>query len=200
MLARLGDSPCRASVEDALGRSIPPHTRFAVALLMTVAFVADAKLARTGTPSVAFHATGPVGFKLVGTTSDLDVDDRGAQIVIKVPLQNLKTGIALRDRHMRDKYLEVSTYPNAELTVDRGTLHFPTGNDPVSGDATGVMAIHGKTKSTTFHYSIGRSGNTLHVVGTARLDIRDYGISIPSYLGVTVKPDIDVEVRFDAAE
>lgn len=172
----------------------------ATSLLLTVAFVADAKLARTGTPSVSFRAAGPAGMKIQGTTSDLDVDDQGAKIVIKVPLKNLSTGISLRDEHMRNKYLEVGTYPNAELTVDRSAIRLPTGADPVSGDATGTMALHGKTKSTTFHYSVGKSGNAMRVAGTVHLDMRDYGINVPSYLGVTVKPDVDVEVQFNAAQ
>jgi hypothetical protein len=47
---------------------------------------------------------------------------------------------------------------------------------------------------------VARTGGSLHVGGTTKLDIRDYGIDIPSYLGVTVKPDIDVEVQFTATE
>ncbi len=176
------------------------RTLLTASLLLSVAFVADAKLARTGTPSVVFRASGPAGMKIQGTTSDLDVDDQGAKIVVRVPLKNLSTGIALRDDHMRNKYLEVGTYPNAELTVDRSALRFPTGSDPVSGDATGTMAMHGKTKSTSFHYNVGKSGNTYRVAGTIHLDIRDYGITVPTYLGVTVKPDVDVEVQFTASE
>ncbi len=181
-------------------RSVLIRTTLATSLLISVAFVADAKLARTGTPSVVFRASGPAGMKIQGTTSDLDVDDQGAKLVIKVPLKNLTTGIALRDDHMRNKYLEVGTYPNAELTVDRTALRLPTGADPVSGDATGTMGLHGKTKSTPFHYNVGKSGSTLRVSGTVHLDMRDYGITVPTYLGVTVKPDVDVEVQFTASE
>lgn len=171
-----------------------------LAFATTLAVTADAKLARTGTPQVAFHASGPAGMKIVGQTSDLDVDDQGAKIVIKVPLRNLTTGIALRDDHMRNKYLQIGSYPNAELSVDRASIHFPNGDGNASGDATGTMAIHGKTKNVSFHYNVVRTGGSLHVGGTTKLDIRDYGIDVPSYLGVTVKPDIDVEVQFTATE
>ncbi len=176
------------------------HFVFAALVASTFALTADAKLARTGTPQVAFHASGPAGMKIVGTTSDLDVDDQGSKIVVRVPLKNLTTGIALRDDHMRNKYLQVGTYPNAELTVDRGTLRLPAGDGNTSGDASGTMAIHGKTKNVTFHYTVARSAGTLHVGGTTKIDIKDYGIDVPSYLGVTVKPDVDVEVQFNATE
>ncbi len=172
----------------------------ALAFATTLAITADAKLARTGTPQIAFHASGPAGMKIVGQTSDLDIDDQGAKIVIKVPLRNLTTGISLRDDHMRNKYLQIGSFPNAELSVDRATIHFPNGDGTASGDATGTMAIHGKTKNVSFHYNVARTGGALHVGGTTKLDLRDYGIDVPSYLGVTVKPDIDVEVQFTATE
>jgi polyisoprenoid-binding protein YceI len=171
-----------------------------LALASTVAISADAKITRTGSPTVTFNAAGPAGMKIVGTTNDLDVDDQGAKIVIRVPLRNLATGIALRDDHMRNKYLQIGTYPNAELTVDRSALHFPTGDGIGSGDAPGSMAIHGHSKNVTFHYNLGRASGSLHVSGTVHLDVRDYSIDIPSYLGVTVKPEIDVEVQFTATE
>jgi polyisoprenoid-binding protein YceI len=179
------------------------HSRIHLAVLVaasTVALSADAKIARTGTPQVAFHASGPAGMRINGTTSELDVDDRGAKIVVRVPLRNLTTGISLRDHHMREKYLQVGSFPNAELTVDRGALHFPPGQGTVSGNASGSMAIHGHTKNVTFHYTIARAGNGLRVAGTTQVDIRDYGITIPTYLGITVKPNVDVEVQFTASE
>jgi hypothetical protein len=33
-----------------------------------------------------------------------------------------------------------------------------------------------------------------------RINIRDFGINVPSYLGVTVKPDVDVAIKLSAAE
>ena len=179
------------------------RSRFAFAALLiasTVAVTADAKLARTGTPQVAFHASGPAGMKIVGTTSDLDVDDQGQKIVVRVPLRNLTTGISLRDDHMRNKYLQVGSYPNAELTVDRSALRLPAGDGTTSGDANGTMSIHGRTRNVSFHYTVAKGGGSLHVGGTTKIDIKDYGIDVPSYLGVTVKPDVDVEVLFTATE
>ena len=170
----------------------------ALFIAVTTSVVADAKLTRTGPARVAFHADGPAGMKIVGTTSELDVDDRGAEMVIKVPLRNLTTGIALRDHHMRDKYLQVATYPDAVLTVPRSAVRFPAAKGTSSGDATGAMAIHGRTKNVRFHYTIADAGGSYRVAGTTHLNIRDFGIAVPSYLGITVKPDIDVEVEFVA--
>jgi polyisoprenoid-binding protein YceI len=174
------------------------HLAFACLVVATSAVSADARVTRSGTPHVDFRASGPAGMRINGTTSDLDVDDRGARIVVRVPLANLTTGISLRDRHMRDKYLQVGSYPNAELTVDRSAVRFPPDGGTSSGDATGSMSIHGRSRNVSFHYTVARNGGQLRVVGTTSVDIRDYDIHVPSYLGITVKPNVDVEVQFTA--
>ena len=178
-----------------------PQVALAVLALVTTFAATDyAALNRTGTPYVAFHGTMTIGGQLNGTTNELDLVDQGAKVTIRVPLRNLTTGIQLRDHHMRDKYLQIGSYPNAELTVDRSALHMPTGDGQASGDAAGSMAIHGKSNNVTFHYRVTRGGGSLQVQGSTHLNIRDYGIDIPSYLGVTVKPDIDIDVQFTATE
>src|SRR5208283_6245359 len=68
--------------------------------------IAHAALSAPTDKHVGFVASGPAGMKIEGTTSDLDLADQGETIVITVPLANLSTGIGLRDRHMKEKYLE----------------------------------------------------------------------------------------------
>ena len=173
----------------------------AMALSLTIlatAFAADAKLNRAGEPAVSFTAVGPAGMKIVGTTSELNVVDNGQALSVTVPLGNLKTGITLRDKHMRDKYLQVSSFPNAELQVSRSALKFPAAGADASGDVQGSLQLHGKTKPVTFHYTAKREGNVFHVSGSVHVNMQDFGMETPGYLGVTVKPDVDVTVRFDA--
>lgn len=168
-------------------------------LIAVMPLAADAKLGRSGDASVSFSATGPAGLHIVGSTSELDVDEGGANVTVSVPLRNLSTGIALRDRHMREKYLQVDRFPNAELTVARAALKVPAAGE-TSGDATGTMKIHGQTKKVSFRYAATRDGNTIKVGGSVHVDMRDYGIEVPRFMGVTVRPDVDVTVRFTAHE
>ena len=173
----------------------------AAALLpVLVPLTADARLSATSGSQVSFVALGPAGMRIVGTSSDLSISDDAQNVAVTVPLGNLKTGIELRDHHMRDKYLEVGKYPNAELVVPKSAIHYPSGSQTSSGDATGTMKLHGKTKSVSFHYIARGDGGTTHVGGTVHLDMRDFGIDVPSYLGVTVKPEVDVEVKFGAQQ
>lgn len=160
--------------------------------------VADASLARAGTPNVQFSAVGPAGLKIVGTTHELDLRESDAAVVISVPLANLDTGISLRNKHMREKYLEVDKYPRAELTVARADVHLPEAGAETSGEAPGTMAIHGVSRPVRFSFRVKRDGAGIHVTGSVHVNINDHGILVPSYLGVTVKPDVTVELSFDA--
>lgn len=167
-----------------------------VLLSLLVPLAADARLSSAGGASVAFTAIGPAGMRIIGTSSELAVADDGQSVAITVPLAKLKTGIDLRDRHMRDKYLEVGRFPNAELVVARSAVHAQDG----AGDAMGTMKLHGRTKSVPFHYVVHHEGSVLRVSGTVRVDMRDYGIDVPGYFGVKVKPEVDVDVKFGAQE
>ncbi|HEX7668410.1 MAG TPA: YceI family protein [Polyangiaceae bacterium] len=167
--------------------------------ILSFALTAPAKLARTGEPLVSFTAIGPAGLKIKGESHDLLVVDRGADLSVKIPLGGLKTGISLRDSHMREKYLQVEQYPAAELMVSRDAIKLPNGG-AVSIDAKGTLSLHGKTKPVTFHYDAKRSGSAMHVNGTLRLNIKEFGIDVPSYAGITVKPDVDVAVEFDVQD
>lgn len=160
---------------------------------------AIAKMQGSGA-SVSFTAVGPAGMKIVGTTSELAVNDDAQKIVVVVPLSGLKTGIDLRDKHMREKYLEVAQYPTAELEVTRSALNLPADGANASGKAQGTMKIHGKSKPVSFQWSAKRAGTSYDVSGSVQVNVKDFGIEIPSYLGVTVKPDVDVQVKFAAKD
>ncbi len=168
-------------------------------LVSLVSAAADAKLSRQGDANVSMTAVGPAGFKIVATTSDLNVADDGQKVSVIVALTKLNSGISLRDSHMRDKYLEVGTYPNAQLTVDRGALKFPEQGTS-DATATGLMTIHGKTKSVSFHYHATKTGSAMHVSGDTQVNMKDYGIDVPSYFGITVKPDVSLSVTFNVSD
>ena len=86
------------------------------------------------------------------------------------------TGIRLRDKHMKEKSLEVQKYPNAELRVARTALQLPKG-----GDATGAVTLHGQTRNVPFHYVAKPDGDTWKINGAMRIDIKQFGIEVPSY-------------------
>jgi polyisoprenoid-binding protein YceI len=160
---------------------------------------AQAALSEATDARVGFVAMGPAGMKIEGTTADLKVADQGDNIVITVPLANLTTGIGLRDRHMKEKYLEVQKYPSATLSVARAALKLPSAGDKVEMDVSSTIDLHGQTRPVTIHYEAKRDGASVLSNGKFHVNMTDFGITVPSYLGVTVKPDIDVSAHFRVA-
>jgi polyisoprenoid-binding protein YceI len=99
---------------------------------------------------------------------------------IVVDLRNLKTGIALRDRHSRDKYLEVDKYPEAILTDGKGK----------DGKGTGKLKIRGIEKAVAGSYTI--KGDTLFAEFPIKLS--DYDIKKVKYMGVGVDDDVTIKI------
>ena len=170
-----------------------------VLAVATFSLVADAKLSKGGGASTTFKAAGPAGLSIEGVTSDMSIADDGTSVTITVPLANLKTGIELRDKHTKDA-IEADKYPTTTLTVARAALKFPGSGAESSGDAHGQLALHGQTRDVTFHYTAKQSGDGISVKASARINVDDFGVKRPSYLGVTVKPEVDVTTAFDAKD
>jgi polyisoprenoid-binding protein YceI len=167
---------------------------------LALAPAARAALSPATDGKVSFQAAGPAGMTIEGTTSELSLADQGEGLVITVPLGNLTTGISVRDRHMKEKYLEVAKYPTAVLTVPRAALKLPAGGDKVEADVPGTVTIHGQSRPITVHYDAKKDGESLAAHGKFHVNMHDFGIEVPSYLGVTVKPDIDVGATFRVAD
>ncbi len=186
---------------------MPSYNRFrssvvggtALLAALTVSLVAAARLARNGASSTSFKAQGPAGLSIEGKTAEMSIADDGTTIFIVVPLANITTGIGLRDDHTK-KALEVDKYPSTTLAVARASIKFPAAGAESSGDAPGKMTLHGQTKDITFHYSARLNGDTFDVKGSTTINVDDFGIQRPSYLGVTVKPNVDVATSFQAKD
>jgi polyisoprenoid-binding protein YceI len=152
----------------------------------------------TGEPTAQFQGRGPAGFSVQGTGHEIRLQDDGTALRVIVPLAQHKTGVALRDRHMREKYLEVDRYPDAVLEVPWSSVRLPADGQRLEGTGTGTMTLHGQSREVPFRYTIARAGTRYQVAGSAPVNLKDFGIEIPSYFGVTVQPDIATTVTFTA--
>jgi polyisoprenoid-binding protein YceI len=166
------------------------------ALALLIAAHASAAFSVTGERAVSFKAVGPGGLSIVGNGNDVGVKDQGERVDIVVGLSSLKTGIALRDKHMRERYLETPKYPNAILEVARSKVVLPTKG----ADLDGKLTLHGVTKPVRVHYEATGTGAKAQVTGSLRINMNDFGIAVPSYLGVTVKPNVDISVKFEVQD
>lgn len=167
----------------------------AVGSLLALATSADAALQGPSESSVGFTAIGPGGLKIEGKTTDLKVSESAGKVHFVVPLGNVDTGIGVRNKHMREKYLEVDKFPNAELVVDRAALKLAADGQETSGTVAGTLTIHGQAKPANLTYSARHQGSSYKFSGSMHINMKDFNIEVPSYLGVSVKPDVDVTVR-----
>ena len=167
----------------------------ALATAVLAPALASAAFQLTGTPTVTFTATGSMSMRFTGTTHDLTVADDGTQLTVTVRLTRLTTGIALRDRHTRD-HLDVAHHGTAQLVVPLASLRVPTGA-ATSGTARGTLRIKGRTQPVSFTYRAERASNgQVRVHGTARIDYTTFGIQVPSYLGITLRKEIELAADF----
>jgi polyisoprenoid-binding protein YceI len=171
-------------------------SKILLTLMMLLATPAFAQVERSGAASTTFFGKGPAGFKLEGKTEEVTLKDDGKTVSISVPLSTLKTGIDLRDRHMREKYLEVEKYPNAVLDVPWSAIQLPAEGQTTTQTVPGKMSLHGKTRDVSVTYTLKRTGDTYAATGSVPLNLKDFDINLPNYLGVTVKPDIETSTSF----
>ena len=170
-----------------------------VALACAVPAIVLASL-QASQAKVTFSCSGPGGLRIEGTGNELQAQDKADALVVVVPMAKVTTGIGIRDTHMHEKYLEVGKYPTAELVVPRPGLKFPVDGASVDATAPGTMTIHGKARPVTFHYKAVRNGKAYDVQGDVHVNMNDYGIETPTYLGITVKPPVDINVSFRLVE
>lgn len=155
----------------------------------------EARLVKKGGPTVEFTAVGPGGLRIVGVGHQLDMQDDGTSLDVVVGLGDLNSGIALRDKHMKEKYLEVGKFPNAALHLSRADVKLPG-----AGDASGTLTMHGVSRPVTFHYESTAAGQDYNVRADFVVDTGAYNIEIPSYLGVSVKREVKVHVAFTSGD
>ena len=110
---------------------------------------------------------------------------------VHVDLQTLETGIGLRDRHMRDNYLEVKKGPEfATATLEQIRI------EKVGGKTTfkGTLVLHGQRKDVSGTAQMQDQDGRIRVNAQFPISVSDFSIPKPSYLGVGVTNELQVKV------
>lgn len=121
---------------------------------------------------------------------------------LRVELATLDTGIALRNGHLRGDYLEVERGPDFREAVLSGIVL----DDPPPGGGgrretgfSGSLALHGVRRAIEGEAELRRRGGRIQVEAVFRLSLDAFGIPPPRYLGIGVRDDVEITVRFEAA-
>ncbi|MEW5743131.1 MAG: YceI family protein [Myxococcota bacterium] len=169
--------------------------RSVVGLCVLAGAAASAGWSKTGNAEATFKATGPAGFKIVGKTSAVDVADDGTSLTVTVKLKEIDTDNSLRNGHMQED-LEAEKFPLITLKVPLASLKVPDDGKSVEAESKGVFGLHGQTKEIPFKYKASCKGGACDVEGSADINLKDYGVKVRSYLGITVKPEVSVATKF----
>jgi polyisoprenoid-binding protein YceI len=166
---------------------------------------------------VTFTSQAPLE-TIIGKTADVtgfitvNLDDiKGStKARIEVDLATLKTGIDMRDGHMRDNFLETAKFPKAvfELTkVDSISLNTIGDQKEVKAVLAGNFTVHGVTKAITIPATITyykeseqtaarAAGDLLHVVVNFDILLGDYGIKRPQMLFMKLDETQKINIDF----
>lgn len=121
---------------------------------------------------------------------------------LEVDLTTLDTGIGLRNTHLRDTYLEVDRGPDfARAVLSAIALD---GADPrtLEGETAfnAIFRVHGVERPVSGVAELTRTQDGIGVVARFPVALPDHAIQAPRYLGVGVRDQVRVEVRFIALE
>jgi polyisoprenoid-binding protein YceI len=165
-----------------------------VALGVPHSVSATAELRAVGDSAVKFEAVGPAGLKINGVSSGVRTVEAEGKVKITAPTAAFQTGIGLRDKHLRE-YLETEKYGEATLVVERSKIDLPSSGT-ADGSVGGALTLHGVTRPTRVRYHITRTASDYRVVGDFEVNILDYQIKKPCYLGVCVGDVVKVAAEF----
>lgn len=132
---------------------------------------------------------------LDGPTLTAETAGEGTEIYLEVDLASLDTGIGLRNRHMRDNYLEVDRFPFAtyEGRIERAV---PGGGGAFQVTARGTLGIHGVSRERDLECRVVPRGAGYLAHCAFETLLSDHDIEIPKVMFLKLANEIRLEVDF----
>ena len=164
--------------------------------------------------TVLFKSTAKLEF-IKGKTNNIkgyfsfDPDSPGSDVsgIIHVDLRTLRTGIELRDSHMRERHLHTGKFPYAYFLMEK-LSQMPDNIESDSlykAEVSGTFYIHGFKRALSanleFRYS-SSDKNTGQIQARIKFSLKldDYKIERPKALFMKLAEQINIELIFSARE
>ena len=185
-------------------RNVRPNCLFGVAVLLTALAPAAARAdeaLRVTSAEVTVTCPLTIGGSFEAKTTAMSgsvTPDAGGAVkgTFAVELMKLETGISLRDRHLRNNYLEVQKGADfAVAKFDNIKIQKLSGKTTFSG----TLTLHGQQRDISGTAELQQDGKSYKVDASFPLKISAFQIPEPTYLGVGVSDDINVHVVLTAA-
>lgn len=182
--------------------------RAALALIATVSLNVHAGQAwvlnlNKGDGKVAFHAVGkPKMLQIHGKgtkpTGLMTVEDGKVSGQAIFDLNTLDTGIEMRNKHMKEKYLDVAKYPKATFEIVEIKLPNPLPAGDFSQDTTfkGKLTVKGITQAVSGTAKLKKEGGQLTGNVEFATTVKSFNIDLPTFAGITMADEVNVQVEF----
>jgi polyisoprenoid-binding protein YceI len=159
-------------------------------------------IAKGGNNVAEFHAEDTYD-SFDGKTSDITgtivadpANAAASSVQVTINIDSLDTGNGLRNKEMRERYLETNKFGTAafkSVSVTGPASIAP--NQPADINVTGDMTLHGATKRMTIPVRVvlipdGR----IHATTSFKIRMPDFGISVPHNILVTVNDEVPVRL------
>lgn len=146
--------------------------------------------------SVSFTAKGKPALisikgKGEGVKGDLIEKDGLISGSLVFPLGSLKTGIGMRDDHMKEKYLHVDKHPQATLKLEK--LKAPKDLNSKM-PFKGMLNLHGVDQAVEGEVSLQSQKGLEKLEAKFKIKLSQFQIEIPSYKGITVAEEVEIFV------
>lgn len=157
-------------------------------LLCSVALAEEYRVEDSDSNSVKFFARASLG-NFTGKTGQISgfITWEGedtlstSQVYFEVDLASLDTGIGLRNKHMREKYLQTDTYPKA--VYEGKLLQWILQPDSTYLVKTeGMLTIHGVERPFSTIGKLVKKGETYQIYLNFNLNVTDFDIKKPRFL------------------
>ena len=132
---------------------------------------------------------------LDGPTLGMDTGGDDTELYLEVDLGSLDTGIGLRNRHMRDNYLEVREFPYAAFSGRVLRVEERTGGG-FRVSAGGTMSIHGVDREMEIPCDVEPRGPGYQARCSFVVLLSDYDIEIPKVMFLKLANEIRLELDF----
>lgn len=155
---------------------------------------------------------GEIQFKAIGRPSAIRISGkspicegtfqvRNKQVTgeAHLDLKHFDTGIAMRNSHLLETYLEVAKYPDAKLKLDSLVLTHPLGPEgkvqKEQGPFRGTLTLHGKEHPVQGTFEVKQDEGLFKLTADFGLKIEDFQIKTPTFAGITVASDVEIHLE-----
>ena len=118
----------------------------------------------------------------------------GTEMYFEVDLASLDTGIGLRNRHMRENYLEVEEHPFATFSGNVDSIRGAEDGFVVS--ARGDFTVHGVSRPLSLSCRATPVAERFRVQCSFPVRLEDHDIEIPRIMFMKLAPEVRLELEF----